>query len=181
VETGETEATAIVTTPSIRDQTTMARNHTAMVMVVQVTEEATTEAMEEADMAVVAVDMVEEVEVGIHINRIHTTLVLPTNPSHPLTPTGAREVMEDEVMVAMEEIQVTHKAMPLAIIPTILVLVADTMPLHLNKIVIVLTELVVVVAAAVMVDTVDMAPHPEEVHLIVAMSLVAEAEVGNWL
>lgn len=190
VETGAMVATAIVTIPSIRDQITMAHNHTAITMVVQVTEEATMEAMAEADMAAAAaVDMVEEVEVGIHLNRIHTTCGLDTNPSHLLIPMEALEVMEDEVvMEAMEEIQLTHEAMPLAIILTILVLVADTTPLHLSKIAIAPTELAVMVVAVVMADTVVMAQphpsprqltHPEEVHLIVAMSRVAEVEVGD--
>jgi len=182
----ETGAMAIVTNHSIRDRTTMAHNHTAMAMVVQATEEATTEAMEEADMAEV-VDMVE-VEVGIHINRIHTTRGLHTNRSHPLIPMEALEVMEGEVgMEAMEGIQLTQEAMLLATTPMILVLVADTTALHLSKIAIALTEVVVVVDMA---DTVDMAQHHpsprqvihlEEVRLIVAMCPVVGVEVGDRL
>jgi len=184
VETGAMAAIAIVTTPSTHDRTTITHNHTAMAMVIQATEEATTEAMEEADMAVV-VDMVE-VEVGIHINRIHTTRGLHTNPNHPLIPMEAPEVMEGEVgMEGMEENQLTREAMALAIIPTILVLVADTTPLHLSKIAIALTEVLVDMA-----DTVGMAQchpsprqviHPEEARLIVAMSPVVGVEVGDRL
>lgn len=185
VETGAMAAIAIVTTPSTRDRTTITHNHTAMAMVIQATEEATTEAMEEADMVVVVVDMVE-VEVGIHINRIHTTRGLHTNPNHPLIPMEVPEVMEGEVgMEGMEENQLTREAMALAIIPTILVLVADTTPLHLSKIAIALTEVLVDMA-----DTVGMAQyhpsprqviHPEEARLIVAMSPVVGVEVGDRL
>jgi hypothetical protein len=184
VETGAMVATATVMIPSIRDRTTMAHNHTEMTVVVQVTEEGTMEAMEEAVMAVV--DMVEEVEVGIHINRIHTTRGLHTSPSHSLVPTEAME--GEEAMVAMVEIQLTHEAMPLVITPMTLVLVADTTPLLLSKIVIALTEMVVTVA--VMADTVDMAQlHPslrqvtrrEAVRLIAAMSLAVGVEVGDRL
>ena len=181
VEIGAMVATATVMIPSIRDRTTMAHNHTEMTVVVQVTEEGTMEAMEEAGMAVV--DMVE-VGVGIHINRIHTTRGLHTNPSHSLIPA---EVMEgEEGMEAMVEVRLTREAMPLVTIPMTLVLVADTTPLHLSKIVIALTEMVV--AVVVMADTVDMAQlhlslrqvtRREEPRLIVAMSLVVGVEVGD--
>ena len=185
VETGAMVATATVMIPFIRGRTTMVRSHTEMTVVVQVTEEGTMEAMEEADMAVV--DMVEEVEVGIRINRIHTTRDLLTSPSHSLIPT---EVMEGEVaMVAMVEIQLTHEAMPLAIIPMTLVLVAGIMLLRLSKIAIALTEMVSAVAvAAVMAVMVDMAQlhpslrqviHREEARLIAAISLVVGVEVGD--
>jgi hypothetical protein len=182
VETEAMVATATVMIPFIRDRTTMVHNHTEMTVVVQVTEEGTMEVMEEADMAVV--DMGEEVEVGIRINRIHTTRDLLTSPSHPLIPT---EAMEGEVaMVAMVEIQLTHEAMPLVIIPMTLVLVVDTTLLHLSKIVIALTEMVA--AVAVMAVTVDMAQlhpsprqviHREEARLIAAISLVVGVEVGD--
>ena len=187
VETGAMVATATVMIPFIRGRTTMVRSHTEMTVVVQVTEEGTMEAMEEADMAVV--NMVEEVEVGIRINRIHTTRDLLTSPSHSLIPT---EVMEGEVaMVAMVEIQLTHEAMPLAIIPMTLVLVAGIMLLRLSKIAIALTEMVAAVAvavAAVMAVMVDMAQlhpslrqviHREEARLIAAISLVVGVEVGD--
>ena len=179
VETGVMVATATVMIPSILDRTTITHNHTEMTVVVQVTEEGTVEDTEETDMA--AEDMVEEVEVGIHINRVHTTRGLHTSPSHPLILT---EAMEGEAaMVAMVEIQLTREAMPLGIIPMILVLVADTMPLHPSKIVIVLTE-----AVADMADTAAMAQlhpslrqviHREEARLIAATSLAAGVEVGD--
>ena len=142
------------------------------------------EAMEEAD--IVVVDMVEEVEVGIHINRIHTTRGLLTSPSHPLIPTEAME--GEEATVAMVEIQLIHEAMPLVIIPMMPVPVADTTPLHLSKIVTALTE--TVAAVAVMAVTVDMAQlHPslrqvirrEEARLTAAISLVVGVEVGDQL
>jgi len=175
VETEAMVATATVMIPFIRDRTTMVHNHTEMTVVVQVTEEGTMEVMEEADMAVV--DMGEEVEVGIRINRIRTTRDLLTSPSHPLIPT---EAMEGEVaMVAMVEIQLTHEAMPL-------VLVVDTTPLHLSKIVIALTEMVAVVAVmAVTVDMAQLHPSPRQVihrevaRLIAAISLVVGVEVGD--
>jgi len=182
VETGAMVATATVMIPFIRDRTTMAHNHTEMTVVVQVTEEGTMEAMEEVDMAVV--DTVEEVEVGIHINRIHITRDLLTSPSHPLIPTEAME--GEEAMVAMVEIQLTREATPLAIIPMTLVLVADTTLLHLSKTVIALTEMVA--AVAVMAVTVDMAQlhpslrqviHREEARLIAAIPLVVGVEVGD--
>jgi len=175
-------ATATVMIPSIRDRTTITHNHTEMTVVVQVTEEGTVEDTEETDMA--AEDMVEEVEVGIHINRVHTTRGLHTSPSHPLIPT---EAMEGEAAtVAMVEIQLTREAMPLGIISMTMVLVADTMRLHPSKIVIVLTA-----TMAAVVDTADTAAmaqlhpslrqviHREEVRLITATSLAAGVEVGD--